>query len=89
MSTTGRGPSMQKKVESLRALIEEVRLVSSSTLAKRWDVSSEAVRQMLAAADAPAPVFMDGRQRFWALPEVEHYRSVRLQRAAGRGGRRS
>lgn len=77
---------MQKKIDQLRLLIDEVGLVTQAQLARRWGVSREAVRQFMDDPDAPEPVFTEGT-KLWAIPEVDAFRTRRLARAGRRGGK--
>jgi predicted dehydrogenase len=80
---------MAQKVEALRSLAEEVGLASQADLAERWGITVEAVRQLMSDPAAPKPVYESARTRIWPLPDAERHRSIRLQRAGKRGGRRS
>lgn len=81
-----RGPSAKERVDQLREALKHVELVTAADLARRWGVTPEAVRQLMGGDDAPTPLITNP-SRQWALSEAEQYRSVRLQRAGGRGGR--
>lgn len=86
MAGNKRAPSAQERVDQLREALRHVELATAADLARRWKITPEAVRRLLGGADAPGPI-ITGPNRQWAVAEAERYRSVRLQRAGGRGGR--
>lgn len=79
---------MDERISDLRRLIGEVEPVRQSTLATRWNISAEAVRQQFKREGAPEPVFDDGFCVLYALSEAEAHRSAILRAAGGRGGKR-
>lgn len=80
---------MPEKIARLRELLTTVEVVSAADLARRWNVSNEAVRQLMNHPEAPEPLPIPGQRgtRYWAMPEVDAFRSRRLRAAAGRGGK--